>query len=169
MNKMDIQLLIDYNYWANAHVLQAVTSLAPGQWTQPAGLSHGSIRGALAHVLGAEIAWRLRFQEGISLTALPAEDEFPDVATLQARWTAEEAAMRAYVASLTDTALEQSFRYQNTQGIPMQSIQWQVFAHVVNHGTQFRAEAAVALSQLAHSPGNLDLIFYIREKNVQVG
>ena len=40
----------------------------------------------------------------------------------------------------------------------------QLMAHLVNHGTQFPAEAAVRLTQLALSPGDLDLIVYLRER-----
>jgi uncharacterized damage-inducible protein DinB len=65
-------------------VLNAAARLTPSQFTAPAGLSHGSLRGALVHM--------------------------------------------------------------------------------VNHGTQFRAEAGIALTAYGQSPGDLDLLLYFREK-----
>ena len=37
---------------------------------------------------------------------------------------------------------------------------WQALAHVVNHGTQHRSEAAVLLTAAGHSPGDLDMVDY---------
>jgi uncharacterized damage-inducible protein DinB len=164
MNRADIEFLFDYNYWANARVLQAASKLTPDRFTAPHGLSHGSPRGALAHVLAAEIVWRLRCQSGISPTALPAESDFPALDVLRAHWAEEEAAMRAYLSTLTDEQLSQPIHYTTTKGMPFQNILWQLLAHVVNHGTQFRAEAAMALTAEGHSPGDLDLLLFFREK-----
>jgi uncharacterized damage-inducible protein DinB len=162
MNTSDIQLLFDYNYWANGRILTAAERITVEQLHQLAGLSHGSIQGALAHVLGAEIIWRLRLQEGVSLTALPLASEFPALADLKSRWASEEASMRAYLGGLSDQDLTRLFRYKNTQGFEFELPVWPVLVHIVNHGTQFRGEAAVALSQLKCSPGDIDLYrFYL--------
>jgi len=38
-----------------------------------------------------------------------------------------------------------------------------MLAHVVNHGTQHRAEAAALLTAVDRSPGELDMIAYAEE------
>lgn len=164
MNKNDILTLFDYNYWANARVLNAAARLTPDQFTAPAGLSHGHVRGALVHILGAEIVWRLRCAEGISLLALPDEKNFPTIDVLRERWRDEEHMMRAYLNSLSDEALNQTVHYQTTKGVPFENVLWNLLVHVVNHGTQFRAEAGIALTAYGQSPGDLDLLLYFREK-----
>jgi uncharacterized damage-inducible protein DinB len=164
MDKKDILTLYDYNYWANARVLQAAARLTPDQFTAPAGLSHGSARGALAHILGAEMVWRLRCAEGHSPSALPDEKDFPTVDVLRERWRDEERLMRAYLNSLSDEALNQAAHYKTTKGAPFQNVLWNLLVHVVNHGTQFRAEAGIALTAYGQSPGDVDLLLYLREK-----
>jgi uncharacterized damage-inducible protein DinB len=165
MNQSDILTLYDYNYWANARVVSVAAQLTPDQFTAPAGLSHGSVRGALVHTLGAEMVWRLRCAEGVSLSALPAETDFPTADVLRERWHDEEQKMRVYLSSLTDEALNRTVSYKTTKGVPSENVLWNLLVHVVNHGTQFRSEAAVALTSYGHSPGDLDLLVYFREKS----
>lgn len=68
--------------------------------------------------------------------------------------------MRAYLASLTEDDLSQPLAYVTTAGRPFSSTLWHILVHVVNHGTQHRAEIAQVLTQLGHSPGDLDMILY---------
>ncbi len=164
MNKTSITMLYDYNYWANARVLNAATRVSREQFIAPARLSHGSLRGTLVHVLGTEVVWRARFQEGISLSALPSESELPTLEALQARWTDEERKMRGYLASRTDEDLSSKLSYKTTKGVPFANVLWHLLIHVVNHGTQFRGEAAVALTEYGQSPGDLDMLAFIRER-----
>ncbi len=163
MNKDDIRTLYDYNYWANARVLNAATKVSLEQLTAPVGLSHGSLRGTLVHILGTEIVWRLRCQEGISPPALPRENEFQTLETIQARWAGEERMMRGYLASLNDEALNAKVQYKTTKGVPFENAVWHLLLHVVNHGTQFRSEAGVALTGYGQSPGDLDTLLFLRE------
>jgi len=163
MNKEDIVTLYEYNYWANARILNATTRVTTEQFVAPANLSHGSLRGMLVHFFGAEMVWRLRCQEGVSVTTMPTEDEFLTADALWARWQAEERAMRSYLASLSDSDLNTEIQYRNTKGAPFANILWKLLVHVVNHGTQSRAEAGIALTMFGQSPGDLDMILFFRE------
>ena len=72
--------------------------------------------------------------------------------------------MRGFVASLTDDDLNRPVSYNTTKGLPMENILWHLMTHVVNHGTQHRSEAAMLLTGCGYSPGDLDLIVFLRER-----
>lgn len=165
MDKSDLILLFGYNRWANARVLNACAELPAEALFAPAQVSFSSIMGTLAHILGAEIAWRQRMQEGVSPARLAEAADFPDLQTLTARWHEEESAMQRFIDGMDGEAPSRLVQYTTTSGKPQQSTLWKALAHVVNHGTAFRAEAGAALGALGSSPGDLDLIHYLRETN----
>jgi uncharacterized damage-inducible protein DinB len=165
MDKNYFALLYDYNYWANARVLAAAGRITPAEYIAPAGLSHGSLRATFVHTLNAEIIWRKRTQEGISPNSQLSEADYPTLEFLVDHWRSEEQAMRGYIDSLSNDDLDTVIRYQSTQGIPFENTLWKILAHVVNHGTQSRAEAGIALLAFGQSPGDLDMILYFRQQN----
>ncbi|MDQ3689057.1 MAG: hypothetical protein M3406_03300, partial [Chloroflexota bacterium] len=75
----------------------------------------------------------------------------PTIDELRERWNEEWAAVDAWLPTLTDGFVGYSY-----EGVPV----WQMLVHVVNHGTQHRAEAATLLTAEARSPGELDLVHY---------
>jgi uncharacterized damage-inducible protein DinB len=162
MNKQDILVLYQYNQWANAKILNAAAQVTQEQFLAPASFPHGGIRGTLAHVLSAEWIWRARW-EGTSPTSLWKPAQFPDFPSLRARWAEEETRLMSFVNAIRDDRLNSTFDYTNISGKPFTTVLWQAMAHVVNHGTQHRAEAAAMLTDLGHSPGDIDLIFFVRE------
>lgn len=162
MNITAIHSLFDYNYWVNERILKTAAVLPSGQFTSPAPVSHGSLRGTLVHALSAEWAWRERCQ-GSSRSGLLSEDDFPDLESLARRSREEEKAMRSYLAGLTDEDLTSIIRYTRTEGTWFETPLWQILLHVINHGTQSRSEAAVILTQFGHSPGDLDYMIFLRE------
>jgi uncharacterized damage-inducible protein DinB len=163
MQKSDLLTLFAYNYWANQLLLKTAAKLSPEQFTAPAaGVSHGSLRSTFVHTLGAEWIWRMRCQEGSSPTALLSEQDFPTLDDLVQRWQTEERAMRAYLDSLQDADLARTLSYRRVSGTAAENILWQILAHVVNHGTQHRSEAAVILTRYGCSPGDVDMIWFFR-------
>ena len=155
--------LIDYNFWANEHILLAADKVSAAQFLAPARFSWGGLRGTLVHTLSAEWTWRSRWQ-GFSPTAPLDPEEFPTVAALRTRWRAEQAATREFVAKLTEPALAQPVKYRRMSGGASAEPLWQLMIHLVNHGTQHRTEAATLLTEFGHSPGDLDFIVFVRER-----
>jgi uncharacterized damage-inducible protein DinB len=161
MTTQDMLLLYQYNQWANAKILNTAANITPEQFLAPASFPHGGLRGTLVHALFAEWIWRKRW-EGISPTVRLAPEDFPTVESLQARWVEEEKQLMDFVNGVTDERLNGTFSYTNTSGKPFTRILWQAMVHVVNHGTQHRSEAAAILTDLGHSPGDIDLIFFLK-------
>ena len=158
----DLLLLYDYNYWANARILQAAAKVSEAQFAAASTISHGGLRGTLLHTLAAEWIWRMRCHEKVSPTALFSADDFATLVDIQAKWQTEERLMRSFLAGLSDEDLDSVVEYRSTGGKPLQNVLWQILTHVVNHGTQTRSESAVLLTEYGHSPGDLDLILYLR-------
>ncbi|MFN8382049.1 MAG: DinB family protein [Anaerolineales bacterium] len=164
MNTKDIQLLYKYNSWANTLILNTAANVTQEQFTAKVSHPHNDLRHALTHTLFAEWLWRNRWM-GQSPSAPFLNEDFPTFASLKARWIDEEKALNEFVASLTDEKLNSTFQYKTMKGVAHENILWQAMTHVVNHGTQHRSEAAAILTELGHSPGDIDLIVFLREQS----
>ena len=162
MNKQDIQLLYGYNKWANAKILNAAANASEEQFLAPASFPHGGLRGTLTHALFAEWIWRKRW-EGTSPRARLKPEDFPTFDSLRQRWVEEEDLLMDFVEEITDGRLNTPFNYTSTEGKPFTKILWQAMAHLVNHGTQHRTEAAAMLTDLGHSPGDIDIMLFLNE------
>jgi uncharacterized damage-inducible protein DinB len=165
MRKADIDLLFSYNRWANARILGSCAEIRAEDLAAPAPVSFGSLLGTLVHILGTETIWRLRLQQGISPSQMVQPGDFADYHILVARWNEEETTMQNFIALLKDEDMERKVRFKRLNGEDEEATVWKALVHIVLHGMQFRAEAGVALSQLGHSPGDLDFILYLR--NIQ--
>lgn len=162
MEKTYLETLFAYNDWADRRIMAAAEPISRTEFIAPAPSSHGSLRATLAHILTAERIWRLRSEEGHSPTRLSDGSEFASFADLRSQWEAELAAWQAFINSLESADFARQVTYSNTRGKKFTTPLWQILLHVVNHGTQFRGEAAMLLSQMARSPGDLDLLAYLR-------
>jgi uncharacterized damage-inducible protein DinB len=162
MNKQDILTLYQYNQWANAKILSMAAHVTQEQFLAPASFPHGGLRGTLVHALFAEWVWRQRW-EGISPTQRFKPQDFPTFESLRTRWMQEENQLMRLVEHVTDDQLNHPFSYNNIAGQPFTKILWHAMAHVVNHGTQHRSEAAAMLTDFGYSPGDIDFIYFLDE------
>ena len=162
MNKQDILLLYKYNQWTNKKILGATSMVTQEQFLAPASFPHGGLRGTLVHALFAEWIWRNRWEGNSPNYRLKPED-FPTFESLRTRWAEDEKLLMAFVENVTEERLNSKFSYKATDGTPHERILWHAMAHLVNHGTQHKTEAAAMLTDFGQSPGDIDMIFYFIE------
>jgi uncharacterized damage-inducible protein DinB len=152
----------EYHYRANARILSAAADLSEAQFNARVLPNHNSLRGTLVHTLSAEWIWLTRWQ-GTSPSAGLRADDFPTLDSIRDRWHREEQAVRAFLAAQSDDGLQRNLNYTNLKGTPFARPLWHVMLHVVNHGTQHRSEAAAMLTELGHSPGDMDMTVLMQE------
>jgi uncharacterized damage-inducible protein DinB len=154
MHIEDIQALFQYDRWATRRVLGVLDELDQAVWARTHVVDERGLGGILVHHLGASQRWRHGFQDTGEEPA-PEREPLPSIDELRERWEMEWAAVDAWLPTLTDR-----FIGLVHEGVPV----WQMLVHVVNHGTQHRAEAAAILTAEGRSPGELDLINWAEER-----
>jgi len=167
MSPQEIQLLYDFNAWANRRALAAAEKLTAEQFTRQMGSSFSSVRDTLAHIYGAEWIWLERFQ-GRSPAALPDVGQFQDLASLRAQWLRHEVLLLAFVQRLTPSELDREMEYKTLKFGVYHNPLWQSMQHLVNHGTYHRGQVTTLLRQLGAKPILTDLMHFYRERATTV-
>jgi uncharacterized damage-inducible protein DinB len=163
MNMGDLHDLLDYHYWARDRVLAAADALTDEQYTRDLGSSFRSVRDTLVHTFGAEVNWYQRWQ-GTSPTSLPPFDDYPDVASLRAAWSTQEARVREFITRQVDDDVRRVFEFRTLAGRPSSAQLGHMVQHVVNHASYHRGQVTTMLRQLGANPAkSMDLIAYYRE------
>lgn len=152
-------LLYDYTCWANERVLALAAEVAAEDYLRQRPYGRGSLRDILVHLYVAEWRWRQRFEYGGLHLDPPEVGRLQTPSELTLEWAVERERWRAFLASFDPGRVVE---YARTDGTPDRGVLSALVAHVVNHATQHRAEAAWILTDLGHSPGDLDLIVYLR-------
>ena len=160
MNKTDIQMLFDYNRWANALILDTVARLTPEQLTEDLATSHRSVHATLTHILAAEWIWLMRCR-GVSPKALLDPNDFPDLDSLKRRWAEVEQAQQGLIDEMTDERLDSLIAYTNTRGEQWEYPLGQIMQHVFNHSTYHRGQITAMLRQLGAEVVMTDFLVYM--------
>ena len=108
-------------------------------WSAPNAIGERGLGGILIHHLGAHQRWRHGLS-GSEDSPRPEHGPLPSPTELAEWWEAEWRRLDAWLDTIVDAWL-----ITTDEGIPF----WQMLAHVVNHGTQHRAEAAALLTRPA--------------------
>jgi uncharacterized damage-inducible protein DinB len=154
MRRDDVRFLFGYDRWAMRRVLAAADAIDDEVWAGASIVGERGVGGLIVHVLGAHQRWRHGLS-GSSLEPRPEQEPLPSPAAVRDAWEEEWTALDGWLERVTDSELA---REENR--VPV----WQMLAHVVNHGTQHRSEAAVLLASAGRFPGELDMLLFSAER-----
>ena len=169
MTKDDIQLLFEYDRWANHRVLQAVSTLSVEEFARDLGGSLPSVRDTLVHIISCEWAWLTIWNEPSLSSAFVADmwtrlgslfpsNAFPGVAAVQLKWAEVEREQVEFVNRVTDESLRTMLPVGETQISLAHLMQ-----HLANHSTYHRGQLALMMRQLAAEPLATDFAMFLLE------
>jgi uncharacterized damage-inducible protein DinB len=171
MIKDDIQLLYEYDRWANGRVLQAASALSPEQFTRDLGGSFVSVRDTLVHIIRSEWGW-LTYWKSTSHSAAFLQDlwdednplfrlgAFPDVTAVARKWAEVEKEQTEFVNSVTEEALRRTLPVLEKQLNLAHLMQ-----HLANHSTYHRGQIASMIRRLGAEPLPTDFAFFLLERS----
>ncbi len=158
MNADAFRHLYDYHFAENRKLWdEAVVSLSQEQFAQDIGYSHGSVRNQIVHLVSVDDTWFSGLR-GLEIPETLNPVNFGNREILRAHWDQVERNMRDYLAKLRDDML---FEKPFPEGEDKDLILWQVLLHVVNHGTDHRAQILRLLNDLGVKTTSQDYIFYV--------
>ena len=163
MRTSDIIVQFDYNYWATDKILLAASNINQNDLLDEGSHSYGSILGLLSHMFNAEAMWLQRCRDGISPATVRYETPCDSLQELTAAWKSEKLEFYRYLNMLTDQQLDQQIMYKGFSGREFNNTLWHILMQIINHGASHRAELAGKLTELGHSPGDLDFLIYLRQ------
>jgi uncharacterized damage-inducible protein DinB len=175
MNKDDIQLLYEYDRWANNRVLQAASALSAEQFTRDLGGSFRSVRDTLVHIIAGEWGWLAYWKELTPSAAFLADlrkrrdalfdpEAFPDVTAVQAKWAEVEKEQAEFVNGITNESLAKMLPFRTTQASLAHLMQ-----HLANHSTYHRGQVALMMRQLDAEPLATDFHVFLVEGRREAG
>ena len=159
MNANVFRHFYDYHFAENRKIWDTcITSLSDEEFTQNSAYSHGSVRDQIVHLMSVDELWFSELQ-GVepSEPFLPAN--FDDRKIIRAHWDRVEQSMREYLAELRDDTLFDKPIKEPEEDKDL--LVWQVLLHVVNHGTDHRAQLLRLLNDLGVKTTSQDYIFYV--------
>jgi len=175
MNKDDIQLLYEYDRWANNRVLQAVSALSDEQFTRDLGGSFRSVRDTLVHIIGGEWGWLTYWKEAAPSSAFVKDlwtrqdalfhpKAFPNFSAVQRKWAEVEKEQAEFMKGVTNESLERMLPIRTTQISLAHLMQ-----HLANHSTYHRGQIALMMRQLGAKSLATDFHVFLVEARREAG
>jgi uncharacterized damage-inducible protein DinB len=140
-----------YNAWADDRILETASAADPEQLAHKPDFNLASIIETLQHALGTQRTWLSRWTGS---AAKPYE--FAALRELREAYAESHADLRRWAATLVDDDWHRREAWWKAEGYDEVVSLGDTITQVYYHGIQHRAEVALMLTALGHSPGELD-------------
>lgn len=159
MNANAFRHFYEYHFTENRKIWDSyIASLPYEQFIQDVGYSHGSVREQIIHLMSVDEVWFSELQ-GVEPSESLASTNFDDRENIRSTWDDIEKRMRNFLAELRDISMFETPIKEPDEDKDL--IVWQVLLHVVNHGTDHRAQLLRFLNDLGVKTESQDYIFYV--------
>jgi uncharacterized damage-inducible protein DinB len=160
MKAQEIQHLYEYHFKRNREIWeQCVLTLSPEDFKRKIDYSIGSIRNQCVHILNVDERWFCGLR-GEKVPGWYMTSRYKSFEMVRTKWNAVEKLMRDYLEQLTDDGLDMDF----DEGIKV----WQVHFHILNHGTDHRAQILAGLHSLGALTFAQDYFFFAAGMPIKV-
>ncbi|MCA9994613.1 MAG: DinB family protein [Anaerolineales bacterium] len=159
MNADAFRHFYNYHFAENRHMWNSyIMPLSHEQFAQGDNYSHGSVHEQIVHLMEVDAIWFCELQGIEPAEPLP-QTPNDDRQAIRICWDSIEQGMRDYLATLQDDMLftKPITEPEEDKGL----LVWQVLLHVVNHGTDHRAQLLRLLNDLGVKTVSQDYIFYV--------
>ncbi len=153
----------EYQNEMTERVIDAARKLSPEEFTNIIVDGQRPVRDTLVHICDTAIA-HFSWIDGTLSREAAFEREYraehyPDVDTVEQLWHLTWDRIGAFLGTLSDNSdLERTYTRNMSDGRVRERRLWEIMLHVANHSTQHRSEAALMMTAVGHSPGDLDLL-----------
>ena len=159
MNADTFRHFFNYHFAENRKIWDTcVESLTYEHFTQAVAYSHGSVQDQMVHIINVDEVWFSELR-GIEPLELIPSANIDDRKLIRTHWDRVEQNMRGYLTELRDEMLFNKPIREPEEDKEL--FVWQVLLHVVNHGTDHRAQVLRALNDLGVKTTSQDYIFYV--------
>lgn len=157
-----IRELLRYGDHANDLVFRSALPLPDEALDRPFDMGRGSLRRTLMHIHVGEAVWLQRWR-GRTETKWPDETERAGVATIHERFGDVRRERDAFLADLSDAALQISVTYRDSKGSLFHASLGQMMMQMCVHSTHHRAQAVNMIRRAGGQAPEVDYMVWVRK------
>ncbi|MFT5196251.1 MAG: putative damage-inducible protein DinB [Cellvibrionaceae bacterium] len=154
-----IRSVFGYHFWANNQLLKKAALVDKTDYFEDLGVGHGSLHTTFYHMLKTEQLWFALIKNDEKEPSV-LQTRCDSLNLIQQTWKAVELNYLRYLDATAESEYSVIIKTTDQNGVETPIQRWRMLQQVLFHGAQHRAEAALILTHLGQSPGDLDFIFY---------